>query len=73
MWPFDKKVVKPVIVTRPMPECGDLEHYEWVDEGWRCPICAANEIRSVMNEEQEELAELIATKVASKLTTKSDN
>ena len=69
MWPFKPKT--PKVDTRPVPKCGLMSHYDWDD--WYCPMCAAIDLAKKKENEKEELAELIATKVAAKLAKKQDN
>jgi hypothetical protein len=72
---FKSKPKEPMEV----PDCGDIKnHQEWVDQRYPCPNCLAIHIakqaiitdRARRKDEQdknEQLAEMIATKVADKL------
>jgi len=64
---------------RPEPECGDKQtHYAWINNGQACPECTIKHVVERAKQEKaekerqkhqdmEELAELIATKLAAKL------
>jgi len=60
---------KKIRATKPPPPCGDAEHYYWVDSGWPCPVCAANKYKRKAMEDREDFAELIASKIAEKLSS----
>lgn len=64
MWPFKKKVTKP---RDPAP-CGyDETHYEWEDDGWSCPLCAAQEEKRKAEAELKRKAKVSAAAIREEL------
>lgn len=72
MWPFKKKVKAPEPMKAPSPCGDDSTHYLWEDDQkMPCPRCHYNALKArelkSKRQQNEELAELIATKVAYKI------
>lgn len=58
------------------PPCVSLEHYYYTQNGWPCPICAAQKAllkekqrAAKIEQDRESFAELVANKVVEKLRT----
>lgn len=68
LWLEYRKIPKKVPQPRKPSPCGDNdEHYWWVSDNWPCPICAAKHDRIAKRKEEDRQADLIASKVVSKL------
>lgn len=60
-------------IERPAPPCGDSEHYYWTDDGWPCPVCYSQRERRKAMDDRDAFAELVAEKVAKRLTSSNLN